>query len=774
MSTGAQVAVLDARGVQQSRARSDLRPAERPRVRIVAFGGLALYGALRWGTMLSSPPVWRLLGLVAVAVVIAGAGRELRARSRPLAMIVTAAALVAIFPISGIPLSWVRHVRITVTADAIDQGLTALPHVLVPYNGINGWVRVVVVLGAGVLLLDSALMLCFAPRPLSELRRAAAALPLVVLAVVPSTLARPQLAYLHGLILFALLAAFVWGDRIPRYDAPLAVGIAALAGAAAMIAAPALDQHSPWFDYQALAGSLAPGRVDTFDWSQRYGPLNWPRHGREVLDVRAQRPDYWKTENLDLFDGTGWAPGSTDAGVQPPPPTPDVVSRYEQTIQVTLRAMRTSDVIGAGFSSPPRDISQQVVTGVGPGTWAVTSDLQPGDSYKIVTYSPHLTDAQLGSAGIEYPAVALQGDLTIELSSIGLPDEQVLFAPFGSHIAPQSIANPTGTGGIAALKSSPYEGAYLLARRLARHAVTPYVFVKRVMAYLSPAHGYSYNENPPRSAYPLETFLFRDKIGYCQQFAGAMALLLRMGGIPARVATGFATGTFDKARNEFIVSDIDAHAWVEAWFPTYGWVRFDPTPAAAPARGGHVPLPALHGNASAAPPSAGPVKKAEPLPVTAPSTVTTHGGGPSTVVIVAALAVAIAGLALTLRTLVRFSEPNGDQLLAELERALERSGRPVDGGVTLVVLEHRFRDSPPAAQYVRRDPDAAIRRRERASHRRPAPRAPRAAPLRPRHACAAAGAVGASTEMVSFPEEHGEKPPRARLKSRALPALTGP
>ena len=61
-----------------------------------------------------------------------------------------------------------------------------------------------------------------------------------------------------------------------------------------------------------------------------------------------------------------------------------------------------------------------------------------------------------------------------------------------------------------------------------------------------------------------------------------MALLLRMGGIPARVAVGFTTGTYDTATHQYVVSDIDAHAWVEAWFPHYGWVRFDPTPAAAP------------------------------------------------------------------------------------------------------------------------------------------------------------------------------------------------
>ena len=57
-----------------------------------------------------------------------------------------------------------------------------------------------------------------------------------------------------------------------------------------------------------------------------------------------------------------------------------------------------------------------------------------------------------------------------------------------------------------------------------------------------PGDGFTYDENPPRRPYPLESFLFQDKVGYCQQFSGAMALLLRMGGIPARVLGGVHLG----------------------------------------------------------------------------------------------------------------------------------------------------------------------------------------------------------------------------------------
>ncbi len=172
----------------------------------------------------------------------------------------------------------------------------------------------------------------------------------------------------------------------------------------------------------------------------------------------------------------------------------------------------------------------------------------------------------------------------------------ITFPLFHSHGHPTVPHGPllATSGAVASVEIgiSPYAQAYALARRLAAHARTPYAFVMRVRNFLSQAHGYSYTQNPPRRQYPLESFLFSDKEGYCQQFSGAMALLLRMGGIPARVAAGFTPGTYDKDTRRWVVTDIDAHAWVEAWFPSYGWVRFDATPKTAPARGG-LAIPAL-------------------------------------------------------------------------------------------------------------------------------------------------------------------------------------
>jgi hypothetical protein len=563
-------------------------------------------------------------------------------------------------------------------------------------------VRLVIALGAGVLLIDAAAMVALAPRDAGGLWRAGAALPLLALTVIPSTILHPQLAYLQGLILFALLAAFVWGERIERDRLAGAIALCGAVAVVALVAAPALERHKPWLDYQALAGRLAAVKSEAFDWSQGYGPIDWPRTGHTVFEVQAGRPDYWKAEDLDLFASRGWALGDLP-GAQDPSSTisPAALRRWTQTIQVTVRAMSTTQVIAAGSAGAPVHLSKSFSLGQSPGTWTAGSQLGSGDSYSIRTYSPRPSEAQLSAAGTAYPAALLPGYLTIYLpasAELAGQVEQVVFAPFGSsHSAAygSSSVDPAPV-----LRASPYGSAYALALRLRGRAATPYAYVRAVERYLS--SGFTYSEDPAPAAYPLETFLFKTRVGYCQQFAGAMALLLRMGGVPARVAVGFTSGSYNTATRRWLVSDIDAHAWVEAWFPRYGWVRFDPTPAAAPALGGRSPIsgaaaagssqaakqPSSHGHGAA-----GSTRLA--------SRAVGHGSGSPDGW--EALAIALAILAALLVTAYLLTRPlaPGEARLAELERAFARTRRPVGAGTTLLELERRLATSPEAAGYVR-------------------------------------------------------------------------
>jgi hypothetical protein len=682
------------------------RAADRPLVRLATFAALALWGTSRWATLISPAPQGRLFGVCALAIAVAGVGSGV-ARGRrvllPLLALLGAAAMLAA---AGIPVEWIRHARISVAADAIGQGLSALPNVLVPYLGINPWVHVVIVLGAAVLLLDAALLAGLAPGPRRDLRRAAAALPLVALAIVPATIVRPGFPYVQGIVLFALLVAFMWADRAPAGEPSTIVSVVALVAVIGLIAGPRIDPHTAWIDPSSLAGSLSIKNVDRFDWAQRYGPLVWPRNERTVLDVKAAHADYWKAENLDVFDSRGWVQmGTGFSGGQVPQPSAATRKKWTQSLQVTIEAMKTTTVIAAGAASKPAHVPEGVAEGISPGTWTAGALLGPGASYTVKTYSPHPSAGQLASAGSAYPAAALAGDMSMELprtpATIGNAPE-VTFAPFHAARA-VSILIP-GTAGEDAtqmLQDSPYARTYALARRLASGAPTPYAFVQSVMNYLS--HGFSYDEHPPAARYPLVSFLFDTRHGYCQQFAGSMALLLRMGGIPARVAAGFTPGVLNKATGEYEVSDFDAHAWVEAWFPKYGWVRFDPTPAIAPARGGKTG--SLTKGAASSDTGAASNRTHDITGALGSARVATHrGGGSSDTLWIVLGAVLGAGLfAIVLAALLssRAGERSGDQLLSELERALRRSGRPIGDGVTLAAIEHRFRGSTAAQAYVR-------------------------------------------------------------------------
>ena len=226
-----------------------------------------------------------------------------------------------------------------------------------------------------------------------------------------------------------------------------------------------------------------------------------------------------------------------------------------------------------------------------------TSQLGPGDTYTVQVYTPHPSAAKLARAGTDYPSDIRHQDLELTMPQ-NPPGDQVLpqrvvFPTFHSKGAgPQDQTDPRSFSGASAIHSSPYWPVYNTAQSLVRTSKTPYAYVQKVMGYLTAANGFSYDEYPPPTAEPLVTFLTLNHLGYCQQFAGSMALLLRMGGIPARVVTGFTSGSYDSTSQQWLVTDVDAHAWVEAWFPHYGWVSFDPTPAAAPARGGRTPITA--------------------------------------------------------------------------------------------------------------------------------------------------------------------------------------
>ena len=94
-----------------------------------------------------------------------------------------------------------------------------------------------------------------------------------------------------------------------------------------------------------------------------------------------------------------------------------------------------------------------------------------------------------------------------------------------------------------------------------------------------------YTLTPPRlGSDSVDDFLFDTKKGFCEHYASAFAALMRAGGVPARVVTGYQGGSYNRFAGYWIVRQSDAHAWTEIWIDGRGWVRADPTAAIAPER----------------------------------------------------------------------------------------------------------------------------------------------------------------------------------------------
>ncbi|MGH9511040.1 MAG: transglutaminase TgpA family protein [Terriglobales bacterium] len=117
-----------------------------------------------------------------------------------------------------------------------------------------------------------------------------------------------------------------------------------------------------------------------------------------------------------------------------------------------------------------------------------------------------------------------------------------------------------------------------LAKQVTADKQNNYDRAVAIEEYLRSHFGYTLQLSPTRPRDPLADFLFVRKRGHCEYFASSMAIMLRTLGIPSRVVNGFRTGEFNDLTSQYVMRERDAHSWVEAYFPGYGWVSFDPTP----------------------------------------------------------------------------------------------------------------------------------------------------------------------------------------------------
>jgi transglutaminase-like putative cysteine protease len=289
----------------------------------------------------------------------------------------------------------------------------------------------------------------------------------------------------------------------------------------------------------------------------------WITNGDVAVTVRVPAGDetkyYWQAVAYDKFDGTGWSwsdESTSDRDSAAPlldgtldPPIED--GRRTVTVDVDPVNFHGSRVLEPGaptsISAPTR------LTTIGPdGFFAGLDTRQADERYSVTALVPvlgdddpkGLTENRLRAAGTDYP-------VEVTDTYLGVPP------------------NAIGADATALLKRVKLA----LGRR-----DTPYDLAKGLVDELhSSRFTYSADvSNVDCGALGIVECFAHFRVGYCQYYATTMAILLRSEGIPARIVQGFLPGERDSNGVETIRNS-NSHAWVQVYFPTYGWVDFDPT-----------------------------------------------------------------------------------------------------------------------------------------------------------------------------------------------------
>jgi protein-glutamine gamma-glutamyltransferase len=688
-------------------------------IELAVFAAIGALGLAQWSRLADGIAGGKLFAALVVAVgggaALAGLGRAVSrpALRRPLALLVATLTIAGTLVAVGLPVRLLLPSNWGELGDELHRGLAGIERSELPYRGGDGWVALTAMLGAATLL-GLAAVWSFWPGGHRRFNRLVGLALLTGMFGWAVTIYAPTAELAWGAALLVLIAAWLWLPQAGARSAPLAL-VTALAAAALAVPVAASLGDDAWWDWRNWR-LFAPELSVRFDWDHTYGPLDWPQRGTDVLAVHSDEPHYWKVSVLDRFDGFRWERAEIDdplataeLAARRDPLGGDLAKRNPQWLSqpdFRLEALTSDLVVGAGQTQAVEGAGPAVISSdgtVNPGTEPLTR----GDEYTATVYDPRPTPAKLRRVSDRYPARASASTL------VGLPpgpspsDRVDGRIPTPYYVAPiySDLGALEGTpvpawghpqGAVRdAILASAYADVYRLARRWTADATSAYDAVAAIKRHLRRG-SYEYESQLHNYVFALPAFLFIDRAGYCQQFSGAMALMLRMLGIPSRVATGFAPGEIDGG--DYQVRDLDAHSWVEVFFPRVGWVTFDPTPAASPAltQGsdalGHPVLASERGAAANVEQDRRGSQAAGSNPPGVPAG---EGGSAWGAVVLGTAAVAVAAaLAAAVTVLRRRSALAGGGLaeaqITELTAALERLGWPLPKRVTLRELERRF------------------------------------------------------------------------------------
>lgn len=291
-----------------------------------------------------------------------------------------------------------------------------------------------------------------------------------------------------------------------------------------------------------IGAPIAQGS-ETIMWVRTSDPPPVPEEIAMNIPLAAPPIHYWRNGIYSVYTGRGWAsaPLIEIASAQDPLPEQPPAGRYFLRQNFQLEARHT----GALFSTnepvqADRGISlRRSPMGDGQILEGRVSE------YQVISAATRVSANRLAAASVEYP-------VEIQTAYLQLPD--------------------TLPGRVRTL-----------TRRLVDGKNDPYHQVIAVQNYLRENFEYDLAAGEaPEGRDVVDNFLFDEQRGFCTHYATAMAVMLRTAGIPARVVTGYAMGIYIHDRGAYRVPESAAHAWVEVYFPGYGWIEFEPTATHSP------------------------------------------------------------------------------------------------------------------------------------------------------------------------------------------------
>ena len=265
---------------------------------------------------------------------------------------------------------------------------------------------------------------------------------------------------------------------------------------------------------------------------------------RVVMTVDAAQGRFWRAIAYDFYTGNGWRTTETDK-IDKINPTVLGREKFDATFEMVVPQQ---NLLFAANEPVRVSIPYQFQTGADKSYSSALRAVRSGqasEKYTVTSYVSVADKAALRRASSTYPDY-------IKQKYLQLPST-----------LPQRVRDLAHK--VAGEQSDPYDKAETIESFLR----TTYRYAPTVRA-------------PPAGRDPVDFFLFDLKEDFCEYFASSMVVMLRELGVPARVVEGYTAGTLDPATGKFVVKELDAHAWVEVYFPLYGWVEFEPTPSQAP------------------------------------------------------------------------------------------------------------------------------------------------------------------------------------------------